>query len=100
MENLVLEKQAQFNIYRIIQEAVNNILKHAEASEVSIQLIQQDKQLMIMIEDDGKGFDIAQMKKNGRGITNITTRAQWLNGTVAFDSHPGRGTTISVEIPV
>lgn len=100
MENVTLEKQTQFNIYRIIQEAVNNILKHANATEVSIQLIHQDRQLMIMIEDDGKGFDVGQMKKNGRGITNITTRAQWLKGTVAFDSHPGRGTTISIEIPL
>jgi two-component system NarL family sensor kinase len=100
MENVSLEKQAQFNIYRIIQEAVNNILKHAQANEINLQLIHRDKQLTIMIEDDGKGFDKNMVKKKGRGLTNITTRAKWLNGAVAFDSSPGRGTTISIEIPV
>jgi signal transduction histidine kinase len=100
MENIFPEKQVQFNIYRIIQEAVNNILKHASATEVSIQLIRQDKTLTIMIEDDGKGFDMQQVKKDSRGLANITTRAQWLNGTAAFDSRPGRGTTITIEVPV
>ena len=100
METTSLEKQAQFNIYRIIQEAVNNILKHAQATEINIQLIRQENNLTIMIEDDGKGFDMGSIKKNGRGLSNITTRAQWLNGTVAFDSSPGRGTTISIEITV
>jgi signal transduction histidine kinase len=100
MENVSLEKQVQFNIYRIIQEAVNNILKHASATEVSIQLLHQDKSLTIMIEDDGKGFDTKLVKKESRGITNITTRAQWLNGAAAFDSQPGRGTTLSIEIPL
>jgi signal transduction histidine kinase/uncharacterized protein HemY len=99
MENTVLEKQTQFNIYRIIQEAVNNILKHAQAKEINLQLIQQDKQLSIMIEDDGKGFDSDKIK-NGRGIKNITTRSTWLNGTIAIDSTPGRGTTIAVQLPI
>jgi two-component system NarL family sensor kinase len=98
MENTVLEKQAQFNIYRIIQEAVNNILKHAEAKEINIQLIRQEQQLSIMIEDDGKGFD-PQKIKNGRGIKNITTRSIWLNGTMVIDSTPGRGTTLAIQIP-
>jgi signal transduction histidine kinase len=100
MESTILEKQTQFNIYRIIQEAVNNILKHAEASEINIQLIREGNQLTIMIEDDGKGFDSAVEKKSGRGLRNITTRTQWLNGTNVIDSTPGRGTTISIQIPL
>lgn len=99
MENLVLEKQAQFNIYRIIQEAVNNILKHAKASEITVQLIHRDKQLTIMVEDNGSGFDPELLKKKGRGLTNIMTRSAWLNGTTSIDSGPGRGTTIVIEIP-
>jgi two-component system NarL family sensor kinase len=99
MNHFNLEKQSQFNIYRIVQEAVNNILKHAEAKEITIQLIGQDTHFTIMIEDDGKGFD-TEMQKNGRGLKNIVTRSLWLKGNINIDSTPGRGTTITTEIPV
>ncbi|TND00511.1 MAG: signal transduction histidine kinase [Bacteroidetes bacterium] len=99
MDHLILEKQSQFNIYRIVQEAVNNILKHAEAKEINIQLVGQDDHLSIMIEDDGKGFDPGE-KKSGRGLKNIVTRSLWLKGSINIDSSPGRGTTITTEIPV
>jgi signal transduction histidine kinase len=98
IDRFVLEKQSQFNIYRIIQEAVNNILKHAEASEINIQLIGQANHMTIMIEDDGKGFDTGA-KKSGRGLKNIVTRSLWLKGNINIDSTPGRGTTITTEIP-
>lgn len=100
MENFVIDKQTKFNIYRIVQEAVSNILKHADAKEINIQLVKQEKQLTIMIEDDGKGFDANKVKKNGRGLRNITARAEWLLGTIQIDSTPGKGTTISIEIPI
>lgn len=100
MENFEIDKQTKFNIYRIVQEAVSNILKHADAKEINIQLVKQENQLTIMIEDDGKGFDANQIKKNGRGLRNITARAEWLLGTIQIDSTPGRGTTISIEIPI
>jgi two-component system, NarL family, sensor kinase len=99
MDRFILEKQSQFNIYRIVQEAVNNILKHADAKEINIQLIGQNDHLSIMIEDDGKGFDTAA-KKTGRGLKNIVTRSLWLKGSINIDSHPGRGTTITTEIPI
>lgn len=99
MERFTLEKQSQFNIYRIVQEAVNNILKHADAKNIDIQLIGLDDHLSIVIEDDGKGFDITT-KKTGRGLKNIVTRSLWLNGQINIDSSPGRGTTITTEIPV
>jgi signal transduction histidine kinase len=99
IEKFTLEKQSQFNIYRIVQEAVNNILKHADAKEITIQLVGQKDHLTIMIEDDGKGFDPAQ-NKGGRGLKNIVTRSLWLRGVINIDSTPGRGTTITTEIPV
>jgi two-component system, NarL family, sensor kinase len=98
MEKFKLEKQSQFSIYRIVQEAVNNILKHAAASEINIQLIGQSDHITIMIEDDGKGFDMAN-QKSGRGLKNIVTRSLWLKGNINIDSSPGRGTTITTEIP-
>lgn len=94
-----LEKQSQFNIYRIVQEAVNNILKHADAKEISIQLIGFEDHISIVIEDDGKGFDTSE-KKAGRGLKNIVTRSLWLKGSINIDSAPGRGTTITTEIPL
>jgi signal transduction histidine kinase/tetratricopeptide (TPR) repeat protein len=100
MENFALDKQTKFNIYRIVQEAVNNILKHASAKEINIQLIRHEDLLTIMVEDDGKGFNTEEMKRNGRGLRNITARAEWLHGNIQIDSAPGRGTTISIEIPI
>jgi signal transduction histidine kinase len=99
IDKFILEKQSQFNIYRIIQEAVNNILKHANASEINIQMIGQEDHITIMIEDDGKGFTPGE-KSAGRGLKNIVTRSLWLKGSLNIDSTPGKGTTITTEIPV
>ncbi len=99
VENLSIEKQTQFTIYRIVQEAVNNILKYAESREINIQLIRRGNELVIMIEDDGKGFNVEEVKK-GRGLKNMMSRSEWLNGRLAIDSGNGRGTTIIVEIPI
>jgi len=99
MEKFILEKQSQFNIYRIIQEAVNNILKHANANEINIQLLGQSDHISIMVEDDGKGFDPLE-NKSGRGLKNIATRSLWLKGKINIDSRPGHGTTITTEIPL
>lgn len=94
------DKQTEFNIYRIVQEAVNNIIKHANAKEINIQLVKLDETISIMIEDDGKGFDPVQIKMSGRGLRNITARSEWLHGHITIDSTPGRGTTIFIEIPI
>lgn len=99
MEKFVLEKQSQFNIYRIVQEAVNNILKHAAATEINIQVIGQNDHITIMIEDDGKGFN-PETNKGGRGLKNIVTRSLWLKGNINIDSTPGKGTTITTEFPI
>lgn len=94
------DKQTEFNIYRIVQEAVNNIIKHADAKEINIQLIKLEDTISIMIEDDGKGFDPVQIKMSGRGLRNITARSEWLHGHITIDSRPGKGTTIFIEIPI
>lgn len=99
MEKFILEKQSQFNIYRIVQEAVNNILKHASASEINIQVLGQSDHITIMIEDDGKGFN-PETNKGGKGLKNIVTRSLWLKGNINIDSTPGKGTTITTEFPV
>lgn len=91
-----LTEDQQLAIYRIIQELLNNIVKHAEANQVCIELDNsQDDQLMLIIEDDGKGFDPSERRK-GVGLTNITSRAEVLNGKVEIDSAPGDGCRIKI----
>jgi two-component system, NarL family, sensor kinase len=96
-----LEYNIEINIYRIIQELICNILKHSKASEVSIQLLKKEKRLNIVVEDNGLGFDINQVKnKKGMGLKNIESRVNSLNGEFNIDSGKGAGTTITIEIPL
>lgn len=88
-------------LYRVIQETINNIIKHADAKSVNVQLVKHEKVLTVMIEDDGKGFDFEIIRKeNGIGLKNIESRVKYLNGSVVFDSTPGRGTNVIIEIPI
>lgn len=88
-------------VFRILQELMNNIIKHADATEVSIQLIKHDNELSLLIDDNGNGFDTSKMNSfEGIGLKNILTRVNYINGKVFFDSFIGRGTTVTVEIPL
>ncbi len=88
-------------VYRIIQELVQNVLKHAEAQHLRIHLTRHPKHLNLMVEDDGKGMDKASSDQvAGLGLTNIETRLRKLGGEMEIDSQPGLGTTISVDIPL
>ncbi|MES2691469.1 MAG: sensor histidine kinase, partial [Bacteroidota bacterium] len=96
-----LESTTETVLYRILQECVNNIIKHADASVVSIQLVKHDNALSVLIEDNGKGFDHKKVNQfEGIGLKNIISRVQFLNGTVDFDSTIGKGTTVNIYIPV
>jgi PAS domain S-box-containing protein len=93
-EDALLPEQ-KINVYRIIQEQLNNILKHAQASSVSIELNKQREQIRLCVEDDGKGFD-PRMRRDGVGISNIMSRAELYNGRVEIDSSPGKGCRLEV----
>ncbi|MES2558204.1 MAG: sensor histidine kinase [Bacteroidota bacterium] len=98
--NTRLESAAESVLYRVIQECVSNIIKHADASHINIQLIKHDTHLNLLIEDNGKGFETSNLEKfEGIGLKNIISRVQYLDGTIDFDSMPGRGTTIVVDVP-
>ena len=88
-------------VFRIVQEWMNNVSKYANASEVSIQFVQHDDELVVMVEDDGKGFDTSSLGSgSGHGWTNIQSRAQHLGGAVHVDSRMDRdGSTLVVTIP-
>jgi signal transduction histidine kinase len=85
-------------IYRIVQELVNNAVKHSKASTILVQVMQQDDILTITVEDNGKGFDVAAAEaKNTAGLQNIRTRVNYLNGTIDIESKQDVGTSVYVE---
>lgn len=85
-------------MYRIVQELLNNILKHAGASEAFVQLVRQDNRLNIVVEDNGKGFDTALLDNNtGAGWTNIRSRVEYLKGQLDIHSGQGKGTLVNIE---
>jgi two-component system NarL family sensor kinase len=96
-----LDNQVETVLYRVIQEIVNNIIKHAKASHISMQLVRHETELNVMIEDNGVGFDTSNIDDfEGLGLKGIRTRIELLNGSVHFDSAIGRGTTVIIDVPV
>lgn len=87
------------SLFRIVQEQLNNILKHAKASVVHINLHSSGKAVELEIIDNGKGFKLAGVNK-GLGLKNIYNRAELYNGRVTIDTAPGQGCTVSVYIPI
>ncbi|MEL6588845.1 MAG: sensor histidine kinase, partial [Bacteroidota bacterium] len=86
-------QQVEINLFRIVQELINNTRKHASATEVDCLLRQTDKMLTLTFEDNGKGFD-ADKSELGLGITNLHTRAEAIGGSLHFDSSPESGTLV------
>ncbi|MBO9682714.1 MAG: sensor histidine kinase, partial [Flavisolibacter sp.] len=94
----VLRQELHLGVYRILQEQLHNVIKHSEASEVSVQLEHKQETIQLVIADNGKGFAVSETK-NGIGLVNMQTRAESLNGTFELESHPGRGCKIKVILP-
>ena len=86
-------------IYRILQEQLNNVMKHAEASKVWITLVQNETSTVLIVRDNGKGFD-KSVNTNGMGLNNMISRAKIFGGTVDIESSLGRGCTLHVDFPL
>jgi signal transduction histidine kinase len=86
-------------IFRIIQEQVNNIIRHARAHTIRIKLQSDAESIIFSIADDGQGFD-PQRNKKGMGFSNISNRAGLFGGRVDFNAAPGQGCTVTVTIPL
>jgi signal transduction histidine kinase len=96
-----LENSLEITIFRIIQELLTNVMKHAAAKNATINISLYDKNLNIIIEDNGKGFDFKKVNlKDGMGISSIKTRIEHLDGTFNVDSTIGKGSSIIIDIPV
>jgi signal transduction histidine kinase len=92
-----LSEKLRLTAYRIIQEQLNNILKHSKASSVLLKIVQDNVNLSLIIQDNGIGFDTSK-KTPGIGLINIKTRAFLFNGEVSIRSSPGQGFELSVKM--
>jgi signal transduction histidine kinase/Flp pilus assembly protein TadD len=93
-----MEQSTEIIIYRMIQELLNNVIKHADARNVLIQLVRKEDHFNLTVEDDGKGIDAKENEnKTGAGLANIKARAEYLNGNVDIVSKKGEGTSVNIE---
>ncbi len=96
-----LQSSLELTLFRIVQELITNIIKHADATHAIIHFTNHKDSLNIMVEDDGKGFDIANISKSkGMGIRSIEKRVEFLGGTMTVESILGKGTSIIIDIPL
>ena len=101
-----LPQKVENNIFRIIQEAINNAIKYSDASKITVSVKQVENDLMITVKDDGRGFDpkMAEARssnlESGRGFFNMYERTEYINGNLEIQSEPGNGTTVRLIVPV
>ncbi|MDC7999325.1 tetratricopeptide repeat-containing sensor histidine kinase [Gilvibacter sediminis] len=96
-----LEGSLEIAVFRIIQELVTNIIKHAEASEANISLTQHEDALNLVVEDNGKGFKVGKFTdKDGMGLGSIEKRVEHMEGQMEVDSTPGKGASVIIDIPL
>lgn len=98
-----LEEEAQLALYRIVQEALSNVVRHADASRAVIHMRLREDRLVAQVEDDGRGFepdDVSPGRMDRLGLIGMEERAALVDGTVRVDSSPGEGTRVRLEIPV
>lgn len=94
-----LNEEQSFHIFRIVQELLQNCIKHAGASQIILQLSFNQRRLYITVEDDGKGFDLNYDIDKGMGLKNIETRVKILKGKMDYQTAPQKGTSVLIEIP-
>jgi signal transduction histidine kinase len=95
-----LPSEIETALYRITQEALTNVVKHAQANHVSIVLARRDRSVTALIEDDGRGFTPAETRDEGLGILGMQERIALVGGRLTLESAPGGGTTLAVEVPL
>lgn len=94
-----VDKEKQTALYRITEEALSNIVRHAAASEVFIQLTSDENFIKLSIEDNGAGFDLNRVPAESHGLKNMKSRTAILQGTITLESAPGKGTLLIVTLP-
>jgi signal transduction histidine kinase len=95
-----LAPEVETTVYRIVQEALTNIARHADATRVSILVARKNETVVAVIEDDGSGFDPAQVRDESLGLAGIRERVGLLGGRLRVETAPGKGTTLAAEVPL
>jgi PAS domain S-box-containing protein len=104
-----VERQVQFRrlepllegtIFRIVQESLNNVRKHSRAAHALVRLVQRGNRILLVIQDDGRGFRTDAVLPDRFGLQGIRKRAELLGGTARIESMPGKGTTVTVDLPL
>jgi signal transduction histidine kinase len=95
-----LPPEVETALYRIVQESLTNVVKHARADSVSIVLTRKHDSVSILVEDDGIGFEPGRERADGLGLLGMRERVGLLGGRVAVESRPGSGTTFVAEVPL
>jgi signal transduction histidine kinase len=95
------DERVEIAVYRMAQEMLGNIIKHAGATQVDLQLMRSGKRLILVVEDNGRGFDPQRLRAGaGHGLANLQSRAAAVGGDVVFESSPGNGTVVTVRVPL
>ena len=94
-----IDQNIESILYRVVQECVNNVIKHSGATHLDISLIKSNNKVEATIEDNGKGFD-TKTTSNGIGLSNIKTRINFLKGNIEWSSEPGNGTLVAFQVPI
>lgn len=95
-----LDNSFEISLYRMIQELVTNIIKHAKATQVIISITQHQSNINFIVEDNGIGFKSKKIDENGIGLSNLEKKIDFLEGTLEIDSLPKRGITVIIDIPI
>jgi signal transduction histidine kinase len=101
----LLPEQISIALFRVYQESLNNIIKHARARQVWVHLARKENQATMLVQDDGAGFilpaDLSHLAREGHlGLVGIRERVEAIGGSLQLDSEPGKGTKIQVEVPL
>ena len=94
-----LPNEAETTLYRVIQEALTNVVKHSAASRVSILLRRKNGAVIAVVEDDGAGFDPSDTRADAIGLAGMSERVSLAGGRLQVESSPGSGTTVVAEVP-
>jgi two-component system NarL family sensor kinase len=95
-----LPPRVETGVYRLAQEAINNACRHAQASRIVVQLVATPQLVTLTVEDDGRGFDLADVSGSRFGLVGLNERVRLLNGRFHIESTPGKGTRIEAELPL
>lgn len=95
-----LGSEASVMIYRVVQELLNNALKHAQAQTITVQIMTNAETALISVDDDGRGGTFSDLPSTGNGIANIKSRIAYLGGQVIWQSEPGKGTSVMISLPM